>query len=217
VNINLVGDLGVPEVDPKRRGFLNSAAGQAVFEEIKAYYRNIAVWLAPPASIRCMNTRLCWRLLWSDRVMEAVLSTTSLRLAEVEPRILLLIGKHARDVLGRFAGQCQSIELILDLVLRPALPDLIPSVDPWRPDPPREGRQLDGVGWFDGMPLLEISFGAALVALREAVPQPDEQIVAELDFQKLEAVLAEGGRIGVERAIDSAARAAKAVPSQFKR
>jgi hypothetical protein len=48
VNINLVGDLGAGPLDPKRLGFLHSAAGQADLEEVRAYFRNLAVWLAPP-------------------------------------------------------------------------------------------------------------------------------------------------------------------------
>ena len=106
VNVNLVGVAGLPDTNPKGLGFLASAAGQAHFEEIKAYYRNIAVWLSPPERIACMNARLSWGLVWSERVMEAVLSTTRIKLAGTQPHVLRLIGSHARDVLGHTAGQC---------------------------------------------------------------------------------------------------------------
>ena len=192
---------------PSASGSSTRRPGRRIFEEIKAYFRNIAVWLAPPARIRCMNTRLCWHLVWHDRVMEAVLSTAEIRLVEVPPHIISIIGKHARDVLGRFAGRCQSVRLILDLVLEPAWPELARQIDPWLPEPRR--RVSDGIEWFDAMPLLEMSFGAALVALREAVPQPEERLVAELDTEKLEAILAEGGRSGAERALKSALSATK--------
>lgn len=216
VNVNLVGDRTVSTMDPKYRGFLYSAAGQAHLEEIRSYYRNIAVWLAPPARIVCMNTRLAWHLVWTDRVMEAVLSTTDLRLADVEPRIFQIVGKHARDVLGRFASQCQSVRLVIDLVLIPALPELIPEIDPWLPDPPRPRESLDGVTWFDGTALLDISLGAALVGLREAFPQPDEQSVAQLETDELTEVMAKAGRVGVRRALNSAAENADAVGRIFR-
>ncbi|HUF86246.1 MAG TPA: hypothetical protein VMM59_02590, partial [Thermohalobaculum sp.] len=216
VNINLVGDPFSSPMDPKSQGFLYSAAGQAHLEEIKYYYRNIAVWLAPPERIRCMNTRIAWRLVWSERVMEAVLSTTDIRLTRVRPHILWLIGKHARDVLGRYAGQCQSVRLILDLIVKPTIPELIPEIDPWLPEPPRRRRAEDGIDWFDGTPLVEMAFGAALVALREAIPQPDEKIVAELDTEKVAEVMAEGGRVGIEQAFKSATAAANAARTQFR-
>ena len=80
VNINLVGDESEPVGDPKRLGFLFSAQGQAHLEEIKAYYRNIAVWISRPANIVCMNRRLIWWLLWNERVLEATLTTPDIRL-----------------------------------------------------------------------------------------------------------------------------------------
>jgi hypothetical protein len=217
VNVNLVGDNSIIDAsDPKSLGFLATAPGQAHLEEIRAYYRNIAVWLAPPVSIRCMNTRLCWRLVWTDKVMEAVLSTTQIPLAEVQTHILKIIGQHARDVLGQFAGRCQSDRLVLDIVLQRAVPDLIPQIDPWLPEPPRQPQNIDEVKWFDASPLLDISLGAALVALREAIPEPNEQIAAELETENLEEILASGGRVGVERAFSSAIEAANLVQRQFR-
>ena len=206
VNVNLVGVAGLPDTNPKGLGFLASAAGQAHFEEIKAYYRNIAVWLSPPERIACMNARLSWGLVWSERVMEAVLSTTRIKLAGTQPHVLRLIGSHARDVLGHTAGQCQSLRIILDLVLVRALPDLIPHIDPWWPEPKRVQGQ-DDTPWLDLNPLLDISFGGALVALREAFPEPNEKLGEQLDPKRIEAVMAEGGKIGLERGLKSVAGA----------
>lgn len=217
VNINLVGDRALDgSMDPKQFGFLATPIGQAHFEEIKAYYRNIAVWLAPRPRIKCMNSRLSWQLVWNDRVMEAVLSTTDIRLTDVNLHILKIIGQHARDVLGRFAGQCQSVRLILDLVLERAIPQLIPEIDPWLPESDRQSNGLDGIDWFDASPLLDIALGGALVALREAIPQPDEKIVGGLETEKLDEILASGGSVGVERALKSIISGGDAVSKLFQ-
>lgn len=216
VNINLTGDPGAPVLDPKRLGFLASPAGQAHFEAIKAYYRNLAVWLARPERIACMNTRLVWWLVWNERVMEAVLSTTDVKLATLEVGVLALIGKHARDVLGQFAGQCQSVRLIFDLVLQRAIPKLIPEIDPWLPEPERLAKKFDGVQWFDASPVLDIAFGGALVALREAFQEPEEKSATKLETSKLQEVMQRGAVEGLEMGFKSAISAAALVRAELK-
>jgi hypothetical protein len=216
VNVNLVGDTGLPALDPKRVGFLATPAGQAHLEEIRAYFRNLAVWLAPPARIRCMNARLAWTLVWNDRVMEAVLSTPDVKLDALNLRVVSLIGRHARDVLGRFAGQCQAVRLILDLVLEKAVPKLIPEIDPWLPESERLSKAFDGVEWFDASPLLDIALGGALVAIRESFPEPDEKRTPLLETEKLQEVMLRGALSAMERGVKSAQTAAGRVRSELK-
>lgn len=225
VNINLIGQISpaLPPSDPKSRtfpgggGFLATAAGRAHLEEIRNYYRNLAVWMAPPDRIVCMNSRIAWHLVWSHRVMEAVLSTPDLRVIDVTTEVFWVIGKHARDVLGRFASQCQSVRLIFDLVLERALPELIPEVDPWLPELQERAAAPDRVPWFDGTPLLDIALGAALVGLREAFPRPDEEIVARLDTGIVVDVMAKAGRVGIEQAVQSAQVHAETFSAVFER
>ncbi len=214
VNINLVGEIGTP--GPKGVGFLDTPAGQAHFEEIKAYYRNLAVWLARPERIQCMNARLSWTLVWSDRVLEAVLTTADIRVADVDVRIFHIIGRHARDVLGRFAGRCQSVRLVLDLVLQRAIPDLIPEIDPWIPEPQELRERFDGIEWFDASPLLDIAFGAALVALREAFPQPDATTSRDLETERVVEIMADGARVGLERGFGSMTSAARLIQRNMR-
>ncbi len=211
VNVNLIGlfnDAGLPPGHVWRNGFLSSPTGQAHLENIKAYYRNLAVWLSRPERIRCMNTRLHWTLLWDERVMEAVLTTTDIKLAATDLSVIRLIGQHARDVLGRYAGRCQSVRLVIGL-LYPRLPRLIPEIDPWWPEPEPLREKFDGVEWFDASALLDIALGGALVALREAFPEPDEKNVRGLEGETLEKVLLEGASLSVERAFKSLAASAE--------
>lgn len=63
ININLIGDRGFGAPDPavpKSMGFLHTAAGQAHYDKIKAYFRNIADWLTPKSRRRCLLLRHIW-------------------------------------------------------------------------------------------------------------------------------------------------------------
>ena len=203
VNINLVGDPSEPVGDPKRLGFLYSAAGQAHLEQIKTYYRNLAVWLARPSQIACMRRRLKWGLLWTDRVMEGVMTRADVPLAKLDARNLLDIGRHARDVLGRYVGKCQSLRLVLDEIgplFPPPWPELL---DPWLPLPPRGPvPRPDPVPWVDPELLVDIALGGILAALREKFPSPDPNRLEEVE-RALDEVSARGVRAAVALAVDS--------------
>jgi hypothetical protein len=200
VNVNLVGEVAEPETSVKGRGFLASPAGEAHFEEIKAYYRNIAVWISPVAAHRCFRSRLFWGLLYHHRVMEAVLTTPNITLERTNVRLLWEIGTHARDALGKAASQCQSLRFMLDL-LWPEIPELIPEIDPWAPIPP-EPIPPPPPPWVDPTPLLSIALGGALVALREAFPFPDVTIGEEVDARADE-VIERGAAIAVREGLQS--------------
>ncbi len=212
VNVNLTGRQAAPPGSVKRMGFLASPAGQAHFEQIKSYYRNLAVWLARPERIACMNERLAWTVLHEERVMESVLSTTNIRLIDTRPAIFRLIGQHARDVLGRHVGACQSIRLVIDLVFEPALPELVPEIDPWIGG---KAKIDDEIGWFDGSPLLDIALGGALVALREMLPNPDAKSVAALEAGSIRKAMAQGGRLALARSLKSLRQTAKSLRDEL--
>jgi hypothetical protein len=159
-----------------------------------------------------MNIRLAWDALFSDRVLEAVLTATPVRLADTTPLVLRLIGAHARDALGRVATRCQTFRLVADLVLERAIPHLVPEIDPWRPGE-REARQPV---WFDGSPLVDIALGAGLVSLREAFGEPTPESVADLDTDRLAEVLADGGSVGVRMGLESMAAEIGAVRERLR-
>ena len=203
VNVNLTGEDGAAAADPKGKGFLASPAGQAVFEEIKTFYRNLPVWLSPPERIRCMNSRLMWSLIWSDRVLEAVLTARDIGLTKVGASTLSLIGKHARDVLGRHVGHCQTVKLILDVVIdRP----LFREIDPWPPfDADVRTLDDDEVQLIDLWPVLDAALGGALVKISEDFPEESGDMTKSL---KPEAIM-KSGRAGAAIALDRVERSAK--------
>ncbi|WP_142024363.1 hypothetical protein [Blastococcus colisei] len=165
---------------------------------MRAYYRNLAVWGTRADRIRCMNSRLALDVIFDGNVFEAVLTTSNPDLEDMTPLALKLVGVHARDALGRRASQCQSFQLVLDLVLQRAMPDLVPDVDPWRPG--REERPDSN--WVDASALLDVLLGGALVALRAHVGEPTLD-TAELDDEEAVEVMARGGERAAELALRS--------------
>ena len=122
VNINLVGDIGEPEGTVKSLGFLASASGQAHFEEIKTYYRNIATWLARPENISCMNSRLVIKLV---KAGEAPLGANEglKKAASLLPASRILEGYVAVDQLMNTIGEISKV------VDNPDPPPAFPKID----------------------------------------------------------------------------------------
>lgn len=173
ININLTGEGRPDPAVPKSLGFLASAAGQAHYEQIKSYFRNIAIWLAPPSVRTRMRRAALWSAVWDHRILEAVTPGIPLRLSEASRRQTLDVGIHARDALDRIAGQCLSIIWMLDIVRPLISSDLFEQLDPWPPAErrPQEGEELP---LLDLQPLLDIALGGAVIAIREEFPNGNE-------------------------------------------
>ena len=69
----------------------------AALERIRNYYRNVAIWLAPPKLQRCMACHGLWGALYRFPLKADL--RADMPVAE--------IGQHAFDVLTKFAGKCQ--------------------------------------------------------------------------------------------------------------
>jgi hypothetical protein len=124
INVNLIGDrdLGPPTAAiPKTLGFLHTAAGQAHYERIKAYFRNIANWMTPRSVRRCRLHRHLWWLA-RDGVLQESLRADDLTVA----------GRIAFDRL-RWLGPCDRLSIFDDLALE-LKPDLRRLIDPWAPE-----------------------------------------------------------------------------------
>ncbi len=203
VNVNLIGELGASGV--KSMGFLASASGQAHFDSIKAYYRNIAVWIASPERHRCFSRRLPWVVIYNDRVMEAIMTRADIPLERLSNLVIFEIGRHARDAMGRYAGQCQTRSIIIDWIKVHVDLTLIPEIDPWWPWPePPEPPPPDPAPWVDLEPIFDFALGSALVAIRDKFPEPDEKALAEVrDTDVLDEIVSSGIRDGLSRAFES--------------
>jgi hypothetical protein len=83
----------------KLNGFNDTPAGQAALARIKNYYRNVAIWLSPPAKQRCMATRALWGCLHRFPLH-----------ADLHSKLQIWeIGHHAIEVLSKHAGYCAVI------------------------------------------------------------------------------------------------------------
>lgn len=196
VNINLVGDPASPDAS-KHFGFLFSASGQAHLDDIKSYYSNLAVWLAPAHLIACMNRRIWWMTILKGRVIEAVSTTYTVKLERSPIHHIWSVGKHARDALGRLTSVCQSRRLVLDMIYPLIRPEIAQHIDPWWPDPPPGPRPP----WVGLEPLLDAAAGASAIALRETFLEGER--VQEVSEDAFDEVSQHGVRVGLQAALES--------------
>jgi hypothetical protein len=148
-----------------------------------------------------------------DRIMEAALTDPQIPLERIPVDTLWSIGVHARDVFARRASQCQSRQWLIDWLI-PVMPELRPWIDPWDPtfDPVKAPRPLP---MLDPMPLADVALGAALVALRQAIPYPPEKLTDAHDKEAGE-VIGKAVRIGLKAALADYGAQSKALAKMLK-
>lgn len=207
VNVNLIGvvegggfdEFGIPgEHASKHDGFLSSVDGRAALDKIKNYYTNIGVWIAPPDKHACFNRFIWWEIVFADRIVEATLTSPDIQLERIPASTLMHIGIHARDVFGRRASQCQTLQWVFDWA-REFIE--VVWIDPW--DPITRVRLKEGdapLPIWDPMPLVDVALGAALVSLRQQFPFPPEKITDEHMDAALK-VVRKGAKFGMQLAM----------------
>lgn len=206
VNVNLVGELrdfennrGTTEHSSKIHGFLSSASGQQHLAQIKHYYINISVWIARKSNHSCFNSRFIWDLVFNHRVLEATTDNPSIAFDKISPALLYTIGSHATDVLGKRASQCRRLRLVIDL-FEMIHPPLAKIIDPWllerteEPNPP--------VPWFDYNPIIAMTIGGGLVAIRDKYKEEKIKDANKVDAEEIFSVFSEGAGRGLELALN---------------
>lgn len=146
----------------------------AYWQQIKDYFQNAAIWLARPATQRCIRRRGFWLVAVHVDVLMA------LRTWKLEPHerweYFFEVGAKAKDAFHRVAPQCQVLELIIDLLDRFMF---FERLRPWPlpiPDPPplRFGQLIDPDL------LTTVALGGALVAVHERI-QGRLELLARVD------------------------------------
>jgi hypothetical protein len=155
-NVNLKGFLAA--TDPQSPDYDPAVVPQ--FEAIKAYYRNVPLFLASKGLQACF--RLCaWLLL--TRYTDILITRRPLREKESLDRRLIYywqLGDFARTGLRRLGGSCTSIRWIASLIDWAAM-----QVDPWTP-----ANDAAPPPWLDLREMETVALGGAVHALCEAVP-----------------------------------------------
>lgn len=130
VNINVIGEW--PHNDPKSKkhqGFNysdngNSDKGKKVYQDIKTYWRNLGVWLAPKKIQKSILATALWRIRWSQPLAEELSSRTVQKGLSREG--ILYLGRVARYSLNNISSEEQVIQWIV-----PYLTEIEDIVSPW--------------------------------------------------------------------------------------
>ena len=148
-NINLTGFLEA--TDPLSPAYDPSVVPK--WEEIKAYFRNVGLWLARPNKQDCVRNG---GLLLATRYYDILI--THRDISRVKDVVLYYwqLGVFARDALGRLAPECQTVRWVLDLLIK----WIEIPLDPWEPIPPRP--QPDPPPWIDVEQLELVALGGAV-------------------------------------------------------
>lgn len=172
VNINVTGVKDAFESEPAplnavtSQGFLASPQGQADYENIKAYWRNIAKWISRRTTIKEIAWQSFVDIAFDPRLKQSVplgnADTASIS-------YLRRFGASAWSLLTKRSSPCSVISWIFDI----AIPDplsivLSPEVyiDFTLPDPPPEVVIRQSLR-IDKLELLHYSLGSVLLELRQ--------------------------------------------------
>jgi hypothetical protein len=183
-NINLTGLIdattpGSPTYDP---------AVVPKWDDIKAYYRNVGLWLAHPRLHRCLRNGAWIRILKYYDIM-----ITFRPLDRVVDRLTYYwqLGVFARDAMGRFASQCQTTHWALESInwLEVQLFPWPPTGTKPFPDPPP---------WLDVTELENVALGGAVHELMTRFRyEQDAQLLVEQRGEEIEQLVERGAAAGV--------------------
>jgi hypothetical protein len=204
MDVNLNGN-GSNSSDPvKQKALYASADGLLALEQIQAYYRNLAVWLAPPALQRDMANYLMWFAVWDSQIKMLRSFGPDTNLSGVQ-----YAGVAFLDVLARLSSRCTSVYWLLvaidplSLLLGARLYELLHRPDP-PPDPVRT--------FYSRLEMLEITAGYVLFEIFQASNEDPIRFGKELQ-RTMPQVVARGTARGLrevaaqhERLLDANAR-----------
>lgn len=184
-NINLVGFLAA--TDPASPSFDPAVVPQ--WEEIKAYFRNVGVWLARPGMQSCLRNG-GWLL--ASRYYDILITYRPLDRVRDHLEYYWQVGVFARDALGRLASQCQSYIWRIDIL---EWVEFIPF-DPW--EQLRPEKVLDPPPWLELEQLELVALGSAIDAvLHRFGREEDLQALVERRGEEIHEVARMGAARGV--------------------
>jgi hypothetical protein len=167
ININLTGTPTGSDAE-KKLGFLHAAtlpAGhpervriERDYAQIRAYFQNIVMWLAPPTTQQCLAHQSLRYVAKSYPLVEELANVRDKRLTFDDH---VQIGASGYTALAALTRPCASIRILIDL-RPPRLLKVFP-IDPWHPVPHPEPPPL----LLDTRALELANLGAVLVELHQ--------------------------------------------------
>ncbi len=124
ININVIGETPHHQDDIKRQGFKASDKGKKIYNDIKTYWRNIGVWLAPKKIQKSILATALWAIRWSYPLVEELSSRTVQEGLSREG--ILYLGRVARYSLNNISSEEQVIQWLI-----PYLTEIEDIVSPW--------------------------------------------------------------------------------------
>jgi len=197
VDVNLIGIPGHPD-SVKELGFLASTSGQEVLNKNFEFFINLAVWLAPPSRHNCFNSRLFYHVVNEHRIVESVLLDPRVSFKQLHHSFIYSLGKHAKDVIGKFESKCSSVYLT-HFYLEPLIPRWIRFINPWWED--RIRPEISRLPWIDHEELFTFALGSAVLAIHEEIGVLDKPIDDAMS-SKIDAVVFKGMERGLDRGIE---------------
>ena len=149
-DINLIGDPVAPF--PKTQGFNASPTGVQALEDIRAYYRNLATWLARPSALSRIFAGAAWYALRTQPL--AMIVNPRRRYSHAD---LLNIGTLALKNIYRIAPPCSVLISLLPYFVDGPVKVVPP--DPWA------GPQPGDPPFIDPGIFLRVALGGAIAAL----------------------------------------------------
>jgi hypothetical protein len=198
INVNLTGEATAGF--PKNIGFL-ATGGEVHYAQVQQYFRNIALWLSPPAKLSCMRNWALVLFINNHRFKEIYDPRVTLSAAHIHD--FIYVGRHARDTIGKYASQCQSTRWIFDLVLeRYPIKKWIDPIDPWSPRlEDAEAQQPVPPGAFvETEWIAEAAIGGAVLALRDKLFPLNEKTFEQVDDEMLDNLVDTGARMALKAA-----------------
>jgi hypothetical protein len=174
-----------------------------------AYFRNVAVWLAPPAKQRAMRRAGTSYLRWRYPFIEEIPLHR-----EIFRRQPLRLIAAARDAAGKSAPQCQALRFALDWLVEAEFDRLADIIDPWGPK-----REIDELPAHLAASIVDAvtyaALGGATLAAALAVAERGQKDAEELG-EHLDGQMAKGARETVEAALEALHKQAEQSCSALK-
>lgn len=165
ININIRGVAdGITAI--KEQGYAATPDGQKALDDIKAYWRNIGVWLAPKHVHKWMFEDLLWQVRWRYPLVEELPLHALDR--KLDAGTVRYVGDVTRNLLTRMSTKCLTLQWLRPYFERIPI-QLIADPWWWKPDPPP-----DPV--FDAV--INSTLGAMVLSIARAFPsreRPDRE------------------------------------------